>query len=195
MSTNWLTNLASMSCFSNASRVYTSAARRLICLPTCAAGTRNLPTWHVGYGVRYAENGNARHGPCPSLRRGDIKATDDLPISARRLCGECQAAISIQSVPIGIHDARRLPNLAGDQRQLVIRKPTHVDLDVKQIVRREVGGHSPGNDIQVLETFNDPSNRAGISICDNLKASPRIGLWRIHGTNASYRYVEEQAHG
>jgi hypothetical protein len=38
-------------------------------------------------------------------------------------------------MPIGVHDAKGLPNLPGDQRQLVIRKPTHVHLDVKQIVR------------------------------------------------------------
>ena len=125
ISTNWRTNSASMCCISNASRAHTSAALRLICLPTCADGTRNLLTRRVGYGVRYAENGSARSGPCPSLRREDTKATDDLRISTQRLRGEREAAISVQSVPIGIHNTRRPANLASNEHQRLRRNPTH----------------------------------------------------------------------
>ena len=41
---------------------------------------------------------------------------------------------SIQSMPVRIHDAPRLANLAGDQRQLLVRNPTHIDRNVQQIV-------------------------------------------------------------
>ena len=32
-------------------------------------------------------------------------------------------------MPVRIHDARRLADLAGDQRQLLVGQPTDVDLD------------------------------------------------------------------
>jgi hypothetical protein len=43
--------------------------------------------------------------------------------------------ISIKSVPISVHDAGRLTNFAGNQRQLFIGDTAHVDFDVQQIVR------------------------------------------------------------
>jgi hypothetical protein len=88
-------------------------------------------------------------------------------------------------MPIGIHDARRLANLGPNQLQLLIGNLTYVDLDVQEIVRREFGADPPRNNIEVLETLNYARDRAGISVCDDSKPSPRIGWWRIHGTNAS----------
>jgi hypothetical protein len=114
MSKNWQTNSASMCSISTAGRVCTSAARRLICSPTCAAGTQNLLRWRVGYDVRFAENGNARRGPCPLPRRGDTKVTERSSACDWGLCGKSQTENSIQSMPIGVHDARRLADLAGD---------------------------------------------------------------------------------
>jgi hypothetical protein len=37
-------------------------------------------------------------------------------------------------MPIRIHDAWRLANLAGDLRELLVRNPTYVDRDMQQIV-------------------------------------------------------------
>src|SRR3984893_8521782 len=50
---------------------------------------------------------------------------------------------------------------------------------MQNIVRREFGGHSPRNDIQVLKSFNDARNRAGISGRDDLETSPEIWLRTI----------------
>jgi integrase len=36
-------------------------------------------------------------------------------------------------VPIGIHDASRLPKFGRDQRQLLIGSPAHIHLNVEQI--------------------------------------------------------------
>lgn len=41
---------------------------------------------------------------------------------------------SIQPMPVRIHDAWRLANLAGDQRHLLVGNSTHVNRDVQQIV-------------------------------------------------------------
>jgi hypothetical protein len=41
---------------------------------------------------------------------------------------------SIQSMPVRIHDAWRLANLAGDQRELLVRNPAHINRNVQQIV-------------------------------------------------------------
>ena len=42
---------------------------------------------------------------------------------------------SIQSMPVRIHDARRLANLAGNRPQLLVRNSTHIGLNVQQLVR------------------------------------------------------------
>jgi hypothetical protein len=91
-----------------------------------------------------------------------------------------RGAGSIQSMPIGVHDAGRLTNLADDKRQLLIGKSEHVDRNVKNMVRREFRGESPRDDVQILETFNDARDRAGVSVRDDLKPPPRIGWGRIH---------------
>jgi hypothetical protein len=88
-------------------------------------------------------------------------------------------------MPIRIHGARGLTNLGGDERQLLIENSAYIDFDVKQIVRREFGGHSPRNDIQVLEALDDARNRAGVSVSDDFQPSPGKSKRRIHGTNAS----------
>ena len=54
---------------------------------------------------------------------------------------------SIQSMPIRVDDAECLADLANDEFQLLIGDPTHVDLNVQDIVRRKFGADSPGNDI------------------------------------------------
>jgi hypothetical protein len=39
----------------------------------------------------------------------------------------------VQSMPVRIHDAWRLAHLTGDQRELLIGNPTHIDGNVQQI--------------------------------------------------------------
>jgi hypothetical protein len=85
-----------------------------------------------------------------------------------------------------------LADLADDEHQLLIRNPTDIDLDVQHIVRREFSGDSPGHDIQILEALDDARNRAGISVSDDLQPSPRVNLGRIHETNTSFLWLEEQ---
>jgi hypothetical protein len=43
--------------------------------------------------------------------------------------------LSIESVPIGVLDAMRLANLAGDQCQVFFWNSANVDFNVKEIVR------------------------------------------------------------
>jgi hypothetical protein len=88
-------------------------------------------------------------------------------------------------MPVSIHDARGLPDLGGDERQLLIENSAYIDFDMKQIVRCEFGGDSPWNDIQVVESFDNARDSAGVSVSDDLQPSPRVNLRRIHGTNAS----------
>jgi hypothetical protein len=79
---------------------------------------------------------------------------------------------SVQSMPIRVQDARRLANLLGDQRKLLISDPTHIDRDVKQIVRRKLGSQSPRYVVYILEAFDDARDRAGIRVGDDVKPSP-----------------------
>ena len=62
------------------------------------------------------------------------------------------------------HNAGRLLDLADDQRHVFSGDSTHIHLDVQEIVRGEFGNEPPRNNIEVLETFNDARDRAGISV-------------------------------
>jgi hypothetical protein len=58
---------------------------------------------------------------------------------------------------MGIHNAGRLPDLAGDQPQLLFRHSEYVNLDVKNIVRVEFSENPPRDDIQILEDRENAS--------------------------------------
>ena len=104
--------------------------------------------------------------------------TDPWITYAKAQSAACRVAAvavpSIQSIPVRVHDGRRLADLSNDEHQLFIGNPTYVDLDVQQIVRGELGSQSPGYDVEILKSFDDAGDRAGISVCDDLKPSPRI---------------------
>ena len=81
-------------------------------------------------------------------------------------------------MPVSVHDAGRLANLAGDQRRMLVGNPTHIHLDVQEIVRGKFGDYPPRNDIEITEAFNDARDGAGISVCDDLQPPPGIGSGR-----------------
>ena len=70
-------------------------------------------------------------------------------------------------MPIRVDDARYLTNLRRDQRQLLRREPEKVNLNVEPVVRPEFRDDSARNDIEILKTLDDPSERARISVCDD----------------------------
>jgi hypothetical protein len=70
-------------------------------------------------------------------------------------------------IPIRVDDAWYLTNLRRDQRQLLRREPEKVNLYVERIVRPEFSDDSARNDIEILKTLDDPSERARISVCDD----------------------------
>jgi hypothetical protein len=77
------------------------------------------------------------------------------------------AARSSNPMPIRVDDARYLTNLRRDQRQLLRREPEKVNLNVEPVVRPEFRDDSARNDIEILKTLDDPSERARISVCDD----------------------------
>jgi hypothetical protein len=90
------------------------------------------------------------------------------------------------SMPTSIHDARRLPDLAGDQPQLLFRQSENVNLDVKNIVRAEFSENPPRDDIQILETRKNASEYRWVGVRLDPKAQEGRTLLRTHGTDSSY---------
>jgi hypothetical protein len=60
-------------------------------------------------------------------------------------------------MPLGIHDAGRLTDLAGDQPQLLFRHSEYVNLDMENVVRTEFSDNPPRDDIQILEARKNAS--------------------------------------
>jgi len=65
---------------------------------------------------------------------------------------------------MGVDDAGHLADLRRDQRQLLHRQPENVNLNVERFVRSEFGDDAARDDIEVLETFDDASECARISV-------------------------------
>ncbi len=80
--------------------------------------------WHDNYQVEAA--------PHPQWVEVSDAGRRCLPKARRR--GEGRLTKSVQSMPVRIHDAGRLADLAGDQRQLLVRHPTHINRDVQPVI-------------------------------------------------------------
>jgi hypothetical protein len=74
-------------------------------------------------------------------------------------------------MPVRIHDAGRLTDLRGDQRQLFYRQPENVNLDMECIVRAEFGDDTARQDIAVLEALENASDCARISVGNDPKST------------------------
>jgi len=73
----------------------------------------------------------------------------------------------LESMPVRVHDTRRLTNFCSDQPQLFLGKSEHIYLNVKCIVGSAFGDDTPGQDVEILETLEDASDGPGVTIRDD----------------------------
>lgn len=73
-------------------------------------------------------------------------------------------------MPVHVGDRRRLSYLGRDQRQLLFRQSENIDLNMQSFVSTEFSDHPPRQNVQILETLDDASECAGISVCDHPQA-------------------------
>ena len=73
-------------------------------------------------------------------------------------------------MPMRIDSARRLTDLARNQRQLLFRKSEDINLDVENIVRADFSGNSPRHDVQILKALEDAGDCARISVGNDSKS-------------------------
>lgn len=67
-------------------------------------------------------------------------------------------------MPMGIDDRETLPDFCRHQLQLVFGQAADVNLDMQHVVFGELRDDSAGQDIQILESLDDASDGAGISV-------------------------------
>ena len=72
-------------------------------------------------------------------------------------------------MPMRIDSARRLTDLARNQRQLLFRKSEDINLDVENIVRANFSADSPRHDVEILKALEDASDCARISVGNDSK--------------------------
>jgi hypothetical protein len=60
---------------------------------------------------------------------------------------------------------------------MLLRQSTDIDLDVEPVVGGELGDDAPRNDVDVLESLEYASERAGISFGDDAQSKQGTG-WR-----------------
>ena len=67
-------------------------------------------------------------------------------------------------MPVSAVDAWGFADLGGDEVHAIPRDPRNIDLDVKHTFQGELRQNLAGNYIQVLESLEDPRERAGICV-------------------------------
>jgi hypothetical protein len=106
-----------------------------------------------------------------SLKRRSTVGVDLRPFAAPTPPRAAPAPPARPSIshPMPIRAANRcgLSDLGRNQRQVLFRQSEDIDLNVQRVVRTEFSDNPPGQDVQILETFDDASECAGISVCDN----------------------------
>jgi hypothetical protein len=78
---------------------------------------------------------------------------------------------ALQSMPVGIDNARRLANFCSYEPKLLLGKPENVHLNMQGVVGSALGDDAPGQDIEVLKTFQDASNCPWVVIRDDAQAA------------------------
>jgi hypothetical protein len=79
----------------------------------------------------------------------------------------CASSGLLESMPVRVHDTRRLTNLRRDQPQLLLAKSEHIHLNVKCIVGSAFGDDAPGQDVEILETLENAGDGPGVAIRDD----------------------------
>jgi hypothetical protein len=67
-------------------------------------------------------------------------------------------------MPVNAVDARGFADLGGDNIHAIPCDPRNIDLDVKHTRQRELRQNLAGNYIQVLESLENPRERAGFCV-------------------------------
>src|SRR6185437_10013583 len=104
-----------------------------------------------------------------------VPAAARVSVSAHRVNG-------LHPVPVRADDGGGLADLGGNQCQVGFRDPEGIDLDMQLAVGGELGDHAARDEIDVLESLEDASEHAGVSVGDDPE-SQQGTLWRGHGSN------------
>jgi hypothetical protein len=73
-------------------------------------------------------------------------------------------------MPVSAVDAWSFADLGGDDGHAIPRDPRNIDLDVKHTFQGKLRQYLAGNHIQVLESLEDPRERAGIRVSNYLQS-------------------------
>jgi hypothetical protein len=88
-------------------------------------------------------------------------------------------------MPVGIYDAGKLADFRRNHAQLGFRQAEYVNLYVQQVIAAELGDDPAGQHIEILKSFEDSSERTGVSFSDDAKP-PYGEFLGSHGTDSSY---------
>ncbi len=80
-------------------------------------------------------------------------------------------------MPVRADHGRSLFDLGRDQGETLLRQSADIDLYMQSAVGGELGDDAPGDDVDVLESLEYASERAGISFGDDAESKQGTG-WR-----------------